>query len=89
MPLPWMRHAYTIGKIHTPFHLRLREEREARGLSLTNVARKAGMSPHGLHYLETGVTRPTIDHVMRVAVALGVTDWRTLIVLDEPEGETE
>ena len=86
--LPWMRLRRTAGKVPTAFHLRLREERLARKLTLRQVAAAAGMDKQTLLALETGVTRPTIDHLMRVAVALGVVDWRTLIVMDMPGGKT-
>ena len=83
--LPWMRLRRTAGKLATPFHLRVREERLARQLSLRQVAKAAGMDKQTVLALETHHARPTIDHVVRLAVALGVADWYTLVVMDEPE----
>ena len=84
--VPWSQRTRSAGKLPQSFHLRLREERLARHLTLAVVAERAGMAVQTLCFLETGITRPTIDHVIRVAAALGVADWRTLVAMDEEKG---
>lgn len=50
---------------------RLREAREASGLSLANVAERTGMDKAALSRLETGQGNPTIETLSRYAAALG------------------
>jgi len=47
--------------------------REALGLSLEAVATKAELKEAGLGFVESGVGRPSLDTLCRVAYALGVT----------------
>lgn len=50
----------------------LREERERQGLSLREVAAKAGMDEAALSRVETGRNpNPTVETLARVAAALG------------------
>jgi len=51
---------------------RIRHERDARGWSLGELARRAGMQPPNLSRLETGKHMPSLDTLERVAEALGV-----------------
>jgi DNA-binding phage protein len=51
----------------------LRRERESRGLSLAEVARRCGIDKGNLSRLETDpYPNPTLDTVSRIAHALGV-----------------
>jgi len=51
----------------------LKREREARGLSLGEVARRSGIDKANLHRLETDpYPNPTLDTVSRIAHAIGV-----------------
>lgn len=53
---------------------RFRHERERAGLSLAEVAERAGMDPAALSRLESGKNpNPTLDTLYRVAAALGKT----------------
>jgi transcriptional regulator with XRE-family HTH domain len=52
---------------------RLRELREAAGLTQTQLADKAGMKLGGVQNLEQGRTYPTWPTVLALAEALGVT----------------
>jgi ribosome-binding protein aMBF1 (putative translation factor) len=49
------------------------KRREALGLSLRDVAMKAGLREQGLALMETGTRRPSLDTLYRVAHALSVT----------------
>ncbi|MDR7273559.1 helix-turn-helix domain-containing protein [Catenuloplanes atrovinosus] len=51
---------------------RLRELREARGLSLSEVARRAGVGKATLSGLETGTRNPTLETLYAVTAQLGV-----------------
>lgn len=51
---------------------RLKELREAAGLTQAQLAEKIGMSLGGLRHLEQGDNRPTWDSVLALAGALGV-----------------
>jgi DNA-binding Xre family transcriptional regulator/CheY-like chemotaxis protein len=51
---------------------RVRHEREARGWSLADLARRTGMQPPNLHRLESGKHVPSLETLERVAEALGL-----------------
>lgn len=51
---------------------RIRQEREARGWGLGELARRAGMQPPNLSRLETGKHVPSLDTLERAAEALGI-----------------
>jgi len=74
---------------------RIRDLREERGLTQREVARRAGLTPSGVGFIEHGQTRnPSAETVMAVARALGVPVeelMREPVPLDEaPEtGQTE
>ncbi|WP_245649960.1 XRE family transcriptional regulator [Millisia brevis] len=52
---------------------RLRELRQARGLTLESVATRAGIDVSTLSRLESGKRRLALDHLPRLAAALSVT----------------
>ncbi|MQA82025.1 MAG: cupin domain-containing protein [Streptosporangiales bacterium] len=52
---------------------RLRQLRQARGLSARQVARQAGVSPAYLSRLENGKVSPTVSTLTRVVLAMGET----------------
>jgi len=57
----------------TPFGARLKELREAAGLSQPELAEKVGMSKGGIAHLEQGWREPSWKTVRALAKALGVT----------------
>ena len=62
---------------------RIRELREDRDLTQKELARKAGLTQANVSKIEKGISRPTIDTLIKLARALG----RQLTVrLDEYEG---
>ncbi len=52
---------------------RLRQFRERRGLTLTDLARETGISVSTLSRLEAGLRRPTLEQLLPLARAHGVT----------------
>jgi transcriptional regulator with XRE-family HTH domain len=50
----------------------LREERERQGLAMLTVAERAGLSQQMVSYVEREMRRPTLDTVLRIALALEV-----------------
>lgn len=50
----------------------LKRERERAGLSLTDLAKRAGLAKSTLSQLESGVGNPSIETLWSLAVALGV-----------------
>jgi transcriptional regulator with XRE-family HTH domain len=50
----------------------LRRERERAGLSLTELARRAGIAKSTLSQLESGVGNPSVETLWSLGVALGV-----------------
>ncbi|HZN70650.1 MAG TPA: XRE family transcriptional regulator [Micromonosporaceae bacterium] len=50
----------------------LRRERDRAGLSLTEVARRAGLAKSTLSQLESGVGNPSVETLWSIGVALGV-----------------
>jgi len=59
-------------KIKPPFALRLKELREAAGLSQSQLAERAGLHLHGLTKLEQGDREPSWASVQALAQALDV-----------------
>jgi transcriptional regulator with XRE-family HTH domain len=60
-------------KVSTGFAARLRELREAAGLTQAQLAERAGMHLHGLTKLEQGDREPAWATVIALAEALGVS----------------
>jgi len=50
----------------------LREARESRGLSMSAVAERAGLSQQMVSYVERQMRMPTLDTLLRMTQALGV-----------------
>jgi transcriptional regulator with XRE-family HTH domain len=50
----------------------LRSERVRRGMSMTQVAEKSGLSRQMISYIEQGMRNPTLDTLLRIAIALDV-----------------
>ncbi|MFI6759814.1 helix-turn-helix domain-containing protein [Micromonospora sp. NPDC050417] len=65
---------------------RLRDLREAQGLSLSALARRAGIGKATLSGLETGTRNPTLETLYAVTAQLGVP---LAAVLAEPGGTTD
>jgi transcriptional regulator with XRE-family HTH domain len=58
--------------ISTVIAAALRREREKAGLSLTEVARRAGIAKSTLSQLESGTANPSVETLWSLGVALGV-----------------
>ena len=50
----------------------LREERESRGLSMTVVAQRAGLSQSIVSLIERDLRSPTLDTLLRIAEAIEI-----------------
>ena len=50
----------------------LRDAREQRGLSMSHVAERAGLSQQMISYVERGMRVPTVDSLIRISVALDI-----------------
>ncbi len=61
------------GKAETGFGRRLKELREARGLSQDGLAKLANLAVSGVSKLEQGVAEPHWPTVVSLAEALGCT----------------
>ena len=57
---------------------RLRQERIRRGISLNQLAGKAGLSRSMVSYVERGMRNPTLDTLLRMAEALKLDLWKTI-----------
>jgi transcriptional regulator with XRE-family HTH domain len=66
---------------------RLRATREAQGLSLRYVARKAGVDPANLSRIERGIARPSLNTLVRIGRVLGLKNLVDTVGLfvEEPE----
>ena len=60
---------------------RLRELREARGLTLRDLAERVGTSNQQISHLELGKRQLTMDWMGRVAAVLGVHPWELVAEL--------
>ncbi|ADQ06159.1 transcriptional regulator, XRE family [Caldicellulosiruptor hydrothermalis 108] len=52
---------------------RIKELREQCGLSMSKLAKIAGVGQSTLSYIENGERSPTIDVIMKICNALGIT----------------
>jgi len=55
------------------FALRVREAREMRGWSQSDLAEKSGLQPSAVSHFETGRRSPSFDNLKILADTLGVT----------------
>jgi len=53
----------------------LREKREALGLSMNTVAKRAGLSHTMISRVERELRKPTLDTLLRITGAMGVDLW--------------
>ena len=58
--------------------LLLREKRIRSGLSIYRLAKESGVSQQMIGYVERGMRNPTLDTLLRIAIALDVDLWRVL-----------
>jgi transcriptional regulator with XRE-family HTH domain len=50
----------------------LRSEREKRGLSMNQVAERAGLSQQMISYVEREMRNPTLETLLRIAAAIQI-----------------
>ena len=50
----------------------LRRERKKRGLSMNQVAERAGLSQQMVSYVERGMRNPTLETLLRITAAMDV-----------------
>jgi transcriptional regulator with XRE-family HTH domain len=62
----------------------LQEERKQKGISMTRLAEKAGLSQQMVSYVERGLRNPTLDTLLRIAMALDIDLWETLRAASSP-----
>ena len=61
------------SKKDVSFGVRLRETREKRGLSQSELAEKSGFHPSAISHFETGRRSPSFDNLRRLADTLNIT----------------
>jgi transcriptional regulator with XRE-family HTH domain len=62
----------------------IRAERQRRGLTLTQLAERSGLSPSALSQIERGVTDPSISSLRRIANALDIGFFQFLVQAGPP-----
>ena len=67
-----------------PLGAGIRAERLRQGLTLTQLAEEAGLSPSALSQIERGITDPSISSLRRIANALGVAFFQFLVQAETP-----
>ena len=67
----------------------LREGREAAGLSLADLATRAGLSVSVLSRVERGTLAPSLDNLDKIFTALGLRLRLSTEPLDDPEAQLE
>ena len=68
------------------FAERLRAQREMKGLSQAELAKRSGLQPSAVSHFETGRRAPSFDNLRRLADALSVTIDYLLNRAEEPCG---
>lgn len=64
--------AYRTAQLAHELGRQIRETREARGWSQTELAHRAGLRQHAVSRLESGDVVPTLTTLERIAEALGI-----------------
>ena len=65
---------------------RLQEARKRRGLTQSELSRRAGMTPAAIWQIEAGQRQPAADTIIRLCRALGVSaDWLLGLTAGIPE----
>lgn len=67
------------------FAQRLKEARDLRGLSQTELANKTGLQPSAVSHFETKTRKPSFDNLRRLADALDVTTDYLLGRVNDPQ----
>jgi DNA-binding XRE family transcriptional regulator len=83
--LTYMTNTEPVGQAKAPLELiaaSLRRERHRSGLSLTEVARRAGIAKSTLSQLESGTGNPSLETLWAICVALDAPFSR---LLDPPQ----
>ena len=65
--------SFTREALSVDVATRLRELREARGISMRTLATKSGLSANALSMIERGKTSPSVSTLYKLADALGVS----------------
>lgn len=74
-----------LAELNADIARRLRALRQARGWSLGSLAARAGLSKTNVAKLETGDGNPSLETLLRLAEALGIT-LGALLAADQPCG---
>ena len=56
----------------------LKEERLRQGISMSELARQAGLSQQMVSYVERGMRMPTLDTLLRISGVLKTPLWKVL-----------
>src|SRR5438477_9666864 len=70
---PERRRARAQESVHDEVGQELRTHREARGLSLRELARRLSISPSALSQIETGKSRPSVSTLYSIVSELGIS----------------
>src|SRR5918996_1531033 len=70
---PAVRGARRVATVDEHVGRRLRANREERGLSLRELARRLGMSPSAISQIETGKSRPSVSTLYAMVSELGIS----------------
>lgn len=70
---PERRKARPQESVHDEVGQELRAHREARGLSLRELARRLSISPSALSQIETGKSRPSVSTLYSIVSELGIS----------------
>jgi transcriptional regulator with XRE-family HTH domain len=61
----------------------LKEERLRQGVSMSELARQAGLSQQMVSYVERGMRMPTLDTLLRIAEVMKMPLWKVLKASEE------
>ncbi len=61
----------------------LRRERERQEISMTRLAKDAGLSQQMVSYVERGLRNPTLDTLLRISTVLKVDLWKIIRAASE------
>jgi transcriptional regulator with XRE-family HTH domain len=65
---------------------RIRDLRQAKGLTQLRLARRLGVSQQAVALWEDGARKPSLKMLLRLARTLGVKRENAMMILDQPGG---
>src|SRR5262249_5959228 len=82
---PVTSRAHPVADEDSIFGAGIRRERSRQGLTLAQLADRAGLTASAISQIERGVTDPSVSSLRRISSALGVPFFQFLVQSESPD----